>query len=142
MNTPIPTKEFADQLVDARKVISEKVTWKQETRGSRRLKATALSLDPRAKFTVTGYIGKKNYSFALLYRNYPIRRFTAHARHIFDNKLFTEPHKHVWDEVNEDGDAYIPEDINPEDDINNQFLAFCEECNINLVGGYQRVASM
>lgn len=54
--------------------------------------------------------------------------------------VYTEPHKHRWDEILEDKvGAYIPSDIDPKSDINEQFLAFCKECNIELVGAYQPI---
>ncbi len=132
-----PTKLEADQLVATRKVVSAPVTWTSEVKDTWRLQTKALAPTFKAAFRLVGYVGKRNYSFALLYNNYPIRRYTKHHRHPFGNKVFIDPHKHIWDEHNEGRDAYIPEDINPDDDINEQFLAFCKECNIDLIGGYQ-----
>jgi hypothetical protein len=132
-----PTKVEADQLVEARKVISSPTTWTLDVKNTWRLEAKALAPTLKAVFRFVGYVGKRNHSFSLLYNNYPIRRYTKHHRHQFKDKIFTEAHKHIWDEYNEGRDAYIPKDINPNDDINEQFLAFCNECNIDLVGGYQ-----
>ncbi len=60
--------------------------------------------------------------------------------HPLPDKVLREPHKHTWDFETEDRDAYIPKDIDPNSDINEQFLAFCDECHIELRGGYQSVA--
>lgn len=90
-------------------------------------------------FRLVGYVGRRNFSFVLLYQNYPIRKYTKHQQH-FDTKtgkLIKVPHKHHWDAIKRDSEVFIPEDINPKDDINEQFLAFCRECNIELLGGYQ-----
>lgn len=134
-----PTRSQADQLVAARKVIASLVVWRSESSHSWRLEARALSVDPRAIFALRGYIGRANHSFALLYENYPIRKYTKHLKHRIGDRILRVPHKHVWDYDSEDHDAYIPSDIDPDSDINDQFLAFCSECNIDLIGGYQRV---
>ena len=139
MSPSKPTKAEADQLVAARKVVSAPVTWASTPSGSWRLEAKALAIEPRAVFILKGTIGRRNHSFALLYQKYPIRKYTKHYRHRVGKKVFTEPHKHIWDEQQGDRDAYVPDSIDPADNINDQFLSFCRECNIELVGGYQSV---
>jgi len=141
MSPSKPTKAEADRLVAARKVVSALVSWTSDhgRQGGWRVEAKALSTEPRAVFRLLGYIGPRNYSFTLLYNNYPIRKFTKHDRHRVCNKVFTEPHKHTWDEEKGDYHAYVPNNIDPTNDVNDQFLAFCEECNIRLVGGYQHI---
>ena len=134
-----PTKTEADNLVAKYKVASSKLAWRPEPKGWR-LQATVMAVDSDdLVFKLTGYIGKSNYSFVLLYQNWPIRKYTKHAPHPIGGVLFTEPHKHLWDGETEQRMAYVPDDIEPDADINDQFLAFCKECNIELVGPYQRV---
>lgn len=131
------TRTEADALVKARKVISASTCWKS-VNGSWRLEATVLEPKSDSILRLTGYIGT-NYSFSLLYRNYPIRMFTKHHKHLFQSKEYRVPHKHIWDEVTETAEVYIPDDINPNDNINDQFLDFCRECSVELKGGYQPV---
>ena len=138
MATLKPTRSEADELIAARKIITSSITWKTD-REFLRLEAKALEPERQAIFRLVGCIGKRNYSFCLLYRNFPIRKFTKHAKHRFQGEEIEEPHKHVWDEVTNSSEVYIPDDINPNDNLNDQFLAFCHECNIELRGGYQRV---
>lgn len=64
-------------------------------------------------------------------------QFTKHHKHTWNGIDYFEPHKHIWDEVTEDKEIYIPEDIDPGTDVSTQFLAFCNECNIEIKGGYQ-----
>lgn len=134
-----PSKAEADRLVAAQKVVSAKLEWRCDAAGSWRTQAKVLALDSHETLELRAQIGRRNYSFALLYQNQPIRRFTKHYRHPTPAGVFTEPHKHVWDPALGDVEAYVPDDINPADDINDQFLAFCRECHIELLGEYQRV---
>jgi hypothetical protein len=138
MASCIPTKQEAEKLIGARKIISASVSWKSFM-GSWRLEAKALEPESNAMLKLLGYIGKDNYSFTLLYVECPIRKYTKHDKHKFQGKVCRVPHKHTWDEINWDAEIYIPTDINPTDDINDQFLDFCRECNIELSSGYQRL---
>ena len=133
-----PTEQEAERLIKARKIVSASVTWKSEN-GSWRLEATALEPKSNTILRITGYIGKHNYSFCVLHRNYTIRKYTKHFRHKYKDKIYTEPHKHKWNEREDDAETYIPDDIDPKANINDQFLAFCKECAIDLKGNYQRV---
>lgn len=133
-----PTRTEADDLVAATKVVSSIVVWRAEPTGWR-LQARVLATEKRELLELRGYIGRTNYSFALLYGNIPIRRYTKHYMHRVGKQIFLEPHKHIWDERTEDVEAYIPSDIDPKADVNDQFISFCQECNIDLVGGYQRI---
>jgi hypothetical protein len=139
MSNPKPTESEANELVKIRKVISAKLVWKREPK-SWRLKAKAVATGQDYVFEVIAYIGKTNYSFTLLYHNCVLRKFTKHSPHKVGGVLYNDPHKHIWDGETENAKAYVPDDINPSDDINTQFLDFCKECNISLVGVYQNVA--
>lgn len=134
-----PSKSEADHLIQIPKAISAKVIWKPDGK-SWRLRTKAIALDQDDIFDIVAYIGRTNYSFVLLYSNYPIRKFTKHSPHRIGGKIFTDPHKHVWDGETENRIAYIPDDIDADSDLNEQFLAFLAECNIKLVGDYQSVA--
>jgi hypothetical protein len=138
MDKSRPTKSEADELVNAKKIVTASVSWSLE-RGSWRLEVKAIEPNNQTIFRLVGVIGKTNHSFSLLYKNYSIRRFTKHSIHKFKDTIVTEPHKHVWDEKNGSSIVYIPSDINPNNNINEQFLAFCNECNIEILGSYQPV---
>ena len=101
---------------------------------------TVSAIEEDAIFTLVGVVGRTNHSFALLDgTNVPLAKFTKHAPHVIAGRLFDVPHKHIWDgETENSALTYIPDDINPEDDLNDQFISFCEECNIELLGNYQR----
>jgi len=131
------TRQEADKLVKAKKTISASVAWKSFGKGIWRLETKALVQQTKEILLIKGYIGRDNYGFVLLYNNLPIRKYTKHHRHIWKGQVFTEPHKHIWDEETEDKEVYIPNDIDPNQDVSNQFLAFCRECNIEIKGGYQ-----
>jgi hypothetical protein len=134
------TQAAADALVAAEKIVTADVVWRCQPPGWR-LQVRVLAVASKEIMELRGQIGRTNHSFALLYQNLPLRRYTKHARHPLPNgRVLTVPHKHTWDPEYGDVDAYVPEDIHPADDVNDQFLAFCRECHIELVGTYQRVA--
>lgn len=130
------TAEQANMLVSEPKVIAVNLSWRF-TRGAYRLESTALSTETEEILSLRGYVGRKNRSFALLYKSTPIRKYTVHDRHT-DPKTglrVTGPHKHFWDDVYEDNRVYIPDDIrigNPNDEL----LDFLAECNTTLRGVY------
>lgn len=130
------TAEQANRLVAEPKVIAVNLSWRF-ARGAYRLDATVLSTETAETLSLRGYVGRKNRSFALLYQNTPIRKYTVHDRHT-DPKTglrATGPHKHFWDDTYEDNRVYIPDDIrigNPNDEL----LDFLKECNIALRGEY------
>ena len=138
MPTSKPTKAKADELIAALKVVPAQVSWYSVPTGWR-LKTRVFITELREILDLRGFIGNTNHSFVLLYQNYPIRKYTKHVRHTVGDQVFTKPHKHLWDEMMEDANAYYPDDIDPNADINDQFLSFCNECNIQLLGAYQRV---
>jgi hypothetical protein len=139
MASSVPTEKEAEHLVKARKIVTASVSWMPHTSYGWRLETKALALDTKDIFRVIGTIGRDNHSFALLYKNYPIRKYTKHHKHKWNGVIYTEPHKHKWNETTRDADVYIPNDINPDDNINDQFISFCRECNIDLLGGFQPV---
>lgn len=134
-----PTYDEANELVRIPKRIAAKLRWHCEGKGWK-LSARAFGINGDEILEVRGYVGKVNHSFALLYHNFVLRKFTKHAPHKIGLNTFKEPHKHIWDGDSELKQAYIPEDINPNSDINDQFLCFCKECNIEITSEYQRVA--
>ena len=85
-----------------------------------------------------GYVGLKNRSFALLFNNLPIRKYTAHDKHVNPNTGGTVPHKHLWDDYWADKVAYVPDDIRV-GDPNQEFIDFLAECNIELRGSYSEL---
>lgn len=140
----LPTRSEADALVETPKIVTVLATWRPSDRYNRKLDVTVFVPDTRQLLRLTGTIGKRNYSFALLFNNYPIRKYTKHYSHRDSRtgERVRVPHKHTWDQDKADSEVYIPSDIDPDSDINEQFLAFCKECNIELLGGCQAVANI
>jgi len=88
---------------------------------------------------LVGYIGPENRSFALLYKNLPIRKWTVHHHHqLPDGQVIYGPHKHTWDDEYEDELAYVPDDIQI-GDANAELLGFLRECNVEVLGTIQAV---
>ena len=127
----------ANRLLQAPKVVSAAIRWTCGPAGVWRLKVAVGVLDGPEVLDLRGYVAR-NHSFALLLDNVPVRRFTKHAVHRTLERVYTEPHKHVFAGEEEPEAVYVPADIDPTADINDQFLSFCAECNIALVGTYQR----
>lgn len=131
------TREQADKMTKMKKVITSSVSWKSASKNVWRLEARALTTTTKEILILKGYIGRDNYSFVLLYNNIPIRKFTKHHKHTWNGTDYFKPHKHIWDEVTEDKEVYIPDDIDASKDVSTQFIAFCNECNVEIKGGYQ-----
>ena len=135
----------ADRIIAENKVIYEEMSWRSPDRRGRTFKLTVRveSLDSGESLKLDGYIGKKNRSFALLYDNTPIRKFTVHNDQPHTDPvtggIFTQPHKHFWDDTWKDQRAYIPNDIRV-GDPNDELLDFLVECNIELRGSYTEPA--
>lgn len=141
----------ADRLLAEDKVIAMNIFWRADGRGVGRrrthgqrsdiqtfkLEVSVLSLDSGELLSLRGSIGKTNRSFALLYKNYPIRKYTVHNRHRdpVTHIVYTEPHKHIWDDKWQDRRVYIPNDIRV-GDPNQELEDFLNECNILLRGSY------
>jgi hypothetical protein len=133
-------QEKADKLSATPKVINEDLQWRPERSGRYRLRAHVLAPLVKEVLELWGVIGKTNFSFTLLFEQLPIRRYDNSARHTTpDGEVITVPHKHTWDNVREDAPVYIPEEIDPNADLNEQLLQFLEEENIRLAGAYQRL---
>ena len=130
------TAAEAETVLAEDKVIGVNLAWRRDA-GAFKLKATVLSLDSDAVLNLRGYIGTKNRSFALLYQNTPIRKYTVHDRHRnpATGEVISGSHKHTWDDDWEDRLVYVPDDItigNP----NEELIGFLAECNIRLRGFY------
>lgn len=126
------TRAEAERIIAEPKVIGANLSWKKEGQGHR-LEAKVLCEESGEMLVLKGYQGKRNRSFALLYRNEPIRKYTVHPYHIdpVTRERFTGPHKHYWDDEWEDRRVYIPTDIrmgDPEEEL----VDFLAECNIEL----------
>lgn len=129
----------ANELHATPKIVNEEILWIPEQRCRYRLKVKVLAPMLNEILFLRGVVGRTNHSFALLYRNYPVRKYTHHFRHKSKStgEVFREPHKHIWEKETEDDKAYIQEDIDPDADINEQFLSFLKEENITLRADYQ-----
>jgi hypothetical protein len=132
------SREEAESMLQAEKIVSVPVHWEPVGNGRWKLEAPVFLPDLEETLTLRGNVGRTNYSFSLLYNNCPIRKYTRHAPHKIGGQIFKEPHKHVWNGQTENQEAYIPDDINPNDDINVQFKAFCKECTITILSDYQQ----
>jgi hypothetical protein len=133
------TRAEAEAMLLAEKWVNDTVIWVAKTSTRWTLDVTVFIPKWHEQLHLHGQIGRTNYSFALLYENYPIRKYTKHAPHLIGNQVFYEPHKHIWNGHTENNEAYIPEDIDPHADINDQFLAFCQECPISFRSLYQPI---
>lgn len=132
-----PSRTQADNLANTPKFITEQVKWKRGDANRWYLQVTVYAPELEEILDLRGQVGKRNYSFCLLWRNYDIRRYTKHHRHLTPhNEVLCDPHKHYWDPEYKSSDAYIPEDIDPDSCIADQFKDFCRECNIELEGGW------
>jgi len=137
------TREEAEQVIETAKIITEELTWNRYIR--RRNEAWKLSVSFQTEngdmLKLIGNISD-NYSFALIYKGKPIRKYTVHTSAHTDPKTeikYQEPHKHTWDDQFEDKCCYIPDDISLTD-INDAFLDFIKECKIDLQSNYNRVS--
>ena len=130
------TEAEARGLLEENKVIGANVIWRMDGNVSR-LEATVLCIDSEKILSLRGFCGKKNRSFVLLYRNTPIRKYTVHASHKdpVTRQVVRHPHKHWWDDEWEDRRVYIPTDMRI-GNLNEEFLDFLAECNIQLRGNY------
>ena len=119
------------------KIISEDLAW-VSVGVALRLSANVLSDESGELLNLRGCVGARNRSFALLYRDVPIRKFTAHPWHIdpVTRERVTAPHKHTWDDLYQDRRVYLPSDIRI-GDPNDELLDFLQECNVVLLGRYQ-----
>ncbi len=133
------TEAVANELLEENKVIGANVSWRMDGHVSR-LEATVLCIASERTLSLRGFYGKKNRSFVLLYRNTPIRKYTVHASHKdpVTRQVVRQPHKHWWDDEWEDRRVYIPNDIRI-GNLNEEFLDFLQECNIELRGSYAQL---
>lgn len=134
------SREDAEDILQAEKIVTIPVRWEPVKQYRWKLEVKVFLPERNEKLVLRGQVGRTNYSFSLFYNNYPIRKYTKHGPHKVGNQIIREPHKHVWNGHTENDEAYIPDDIDPNEDINTQFEAFCRECNITLRAQYQRVA--
>ena len=141
------TEAEAEAILAEEKVITKNLRW--VSRGPRLELDAAVGIirppddpdepeKPAAPLRLVGFIGKTNRSFALLYQNLPIRKYTVHDHHTNPKtgEVVYGPHKHTWDDDWEDGLVYVPADIRS-GDVNEELIGFLNECNIRLEGAYQ-----
>ena len=136
-----PTQAEAERVLQLEQEIGQRVTWRPQRDGKRprwRLQATVLAIGSPVSLQLVGNYGKRHWSFALLVENTPIRRcdyqWSSHRNP--DGTKIAQPHKHRWDDVHQDREAYVPDDISFSD-VNQAFFDFLRECNIMLIGPYQ-----
>lgn len=134
-------KEKADHLHRMEKIIASNLHWKPLPGGRYRIDVTVFAPLDNEVLRLSCNIGKNGHGFCLLYQNDPVRKYTKHFLHRSRStgEEFRQPHKHTWDEECGDDRVYIPSDIDPEANINEQLLAFLREENIQLQNGYQPI---
>lgn len=129
----------ADILSTTPKVITENVIWNLESHGYK-LRVRVIAPEVKEVLELRGVIGKTKRSFTLLFENQPIRRYCNRGQHrTHEGLVINGPHKHTWDQIYGDAPAYIPNDIDPQADPNDQLLQFLSEQNITLEASYQRI---
>jgi len=133
------TNAEVEAILKADKVITSTLRWssRSSAKGRLYLEARVLAPDTSELLDFKGVRGKTNYSYALLWRGVPIRKATLHFQHTNpDGQHIGEPHKHRWDENDEDGWAYVPDDMHW-DNPDQALLDFLAECKIRYTGTYQ-----
>ena len=135
----VPDKAKADMLSRSPKIIKDDcLQWEAVGQHRYRLETRVFAPEMQCVLRLCGCVGRTNYGFTLLFENYPIRKLNFHHKHRKPNgELVYGLHKHIWDEVYRSQDCYVPDDIDPNADINSMLLAFLEEENIRLTGSYQ-----
>lgn len=126
------TRAEAERILAEPKVIGANLSWRKDGQ-VQRLEAKVLCEESGEMLVLKGYQGKRNRSFALLYRNEPIRKYTVHPYHVdpVTRERVTGPHKHFWDDEWRDRRVYIPTDIRI-GDPDEELADFLVECNIVL----------
>jgi hypothetical protein len=134
-------KAEADFLSKTSKVITDTLRWRVVGERRWRLEAKVLAPDAQQVLKLSASIGRTNYGFVLLFENHPFRKLTYHHRHTKPNGqvILGELHKHIWSQVYEDRDCYIPTDIDQAADVNEILLGFLKEENVQLAEPYQHV---
>lgn len=134
------TERDVDQLVAIEKLVGEPLIWRPAPPHGFRLEADVYCPERDLWLRLIGSVNRVNHSFSLLYDNFRVRGYDTCKQHTNpDGERITEPHKHRWRDVHQDREAYIPSDIDPDSNVNDQFEAFCGECNITLLSPYQGV---
>ncbi len=140
----LTTKEQADTVVAIKKYVLVHVDW--QPMGNRLKLGVRVSIEEIPSFLVghnfdlelVGNRGTRNHGFSLLFNKMVLRRYDHGDYHSHpDGSRAERIHKHYW--TPQDGDAwtYSPTDIDPLAPIDEQLVAFCQECNIELRGSYQ-----
>ena len=128
------TKIEAEAVLAEQNTLTANLNWRPHGRGFRLDSAQVLALESGNLLRLTGYLGSSNRSFALLYKNLPIRKYTVHSSHRNPDGTVTRgPHKHTWDDVDEDRWTYVPDDITQGNPMQ-ELLDFLKECNIQVMG--------
>lgn len=138
------TRGEADRLVALPKTIGEAITW--SARGKKKIRfrfvVTVACPEPDRPLRLVGNVGKTNWSFTLLTEgNITLRKLTMHAggHRNPDGTSAGTHHKHLWDELSEDRETYIPDDVHF-DDFNVALKDFLSECNITALGPIEQLA--
>lgn len=135
---PVLETRYAEELCRVSKIITDDIEWRP--RGNRwRLEARVLAPSLNEVLSLSGNIGKTNHGFTLLFGGEVIRRYDhTYTPHINpDGSKIRQPHKHSYDRMDGNQWVYVPNDIDPDESINNQLMQFLDEANIRLEGQYR-----
>lgn len=128
------SKERIDELYRAPKVIEEDWTW--EINGPNHTgEATVRCLGIDASLKLRAW-KRRRYGFCLLYKATKVVRRWDDGRHTNpDGQTIEGSHKHYWHPQHEDSFAYPVDDV-ATDDVDQAFIDFLDECNIDHRGRY------
>lgn len=130
------TTEEADLLYQVPKYITEDLKW-ERTGHTLKMKVNVFteSADRLILYATSG----RTYSFSLVYRGSSvIRRFDMKSHKNPNGVVLIGPHKHFSHEKNMQSEAYLVDDIAP-NNVNEAIMQFLQECNIVLQAAYDTI---
>jgi len=129
-----------DRLYEMEKVIEDDWSWEVDG-PTHRGEATVYCKGSKAKLTLKAW-KRRSYGFCLLYKSSKIVRRWDDSRHRNpDGRIIDGSHKHKWHPQYEDNLAYPVDDV-ATNDVDEAFIDFLDECNIELRGDYSRQGTL
>lgn len=127
------------------KQVTEQVRWKRRSGRTPRHECSFSIRIPLRDDPQVAILGRVEATFdrykakcAFIYKGICIRRWESTGPHRNpDGQLIGGEHKHEWDEVHEDRQAYVPDDIDSTS-RDSGLMGFLDECAITIdgPGGY------
>ena len=132
--------EFDSLLADSTKRIDQDITWQEDEDHSPGVEfRVPVNSDPGFPIFIKGWYNREaqTLSYALIHRGVG-RIYGLDLGKDHHNPSCTyvgEKHKHSWNDIVRDKDAYVPADITmPANDPVGVWREFCQEAKINHVG--------